>query len=197
MANRVNVTSVEVVKDFRASFIVYLAKARATLEEVTSDVGRTRAWVGVNQRVYWEALAKHRKQILDEAQEILLSSKMSSMRRVSASEQMAVAKAKRAYEEAEGKLRIIKRWDRDFENQTQPLARQMEKLHSLLADDAEKAVTYLTQALAALDDYTGMAPPPGLATASSQPGEQKPPDPLLTPEAVPADHAPDNKGAGS
>src|SRR4029077_2213016 len=100
MANRSNVTSVEAIEDFRASLVVYLGKARAALEEVTSDVGRTRTWVQYNQRVFWEEAVKQRKQRLEEAQQILLSSKMSTLRKVSASEQMAVAKAKRALDEA-------------------------------------------------------------------------------------------------
>ena len=197
MPTRSNVTSVEAIQDFRASFIVYLAKARATLEEVTSDVNRTRVWVQINQRSYWEALAKRRKEQLDEAQQILLSSKMSNMRTVSASEQMAVAKAKRACEEADAKVRLIKGWDRNFENQTQPLARQMEKLHSILADELENAVGSLTKTLNALNAYTGMVPPSSIGSVTGESGPQKTPDTLETSGAIMADNPVENKGAGS
>jgi hypothetical protein len=196
MANRSNVTSVEAIESFRASFIVYIAKARAALEEVTSDVGRTRVWVQLNQKSYWEGLAKHRKEQLDEAQEILLSSKMSNIHKVSASEIMAVAKAKRALDEAEAKVRLIKGWARNFENQTQPLARQMEKLHSVLADDALNAVATLTRTLDTLHAYAELLTP-GQETASSHASAQKPPDTLATPQAVAAETSADNKGAGA
>jgi len=195
MANRSNVTSVEAIDSFRASFIVYLAKARAALDEVTSDVVRTRAWVQVNQRTYWESLAKHRKEQLDEAQEILLSSKMSNMRTVSASEQMAVVRAKRALEEAEAKVRLIRGWERNFENQTQPLARQMEKLHSVLSDEALNAVASLTKTLETLHAYVEMLPP-SIEPAPGQPG-QKPSETQPAPAATPAQIPATGKGGAS
>jgi hypothetical protein len=182
MANRSNVTSVEAIDSFRASFIVYLSKARAALDEVTSDVSRARVWVQVNQRTHWESQAKHRKQLLDEAQEILLSSKMSNIRKVSASEQMAVARAKHALAEAEAKVRLIKGWDRNFENQTQPLARQMEKLHSVLSDDALNAVASLTKTLETLHAYMEMLPP-SLDPAAAKPGQKPSETPGATAES--------------
>jgi hypothetical protein len=190
MAIRSNVTSVDAIDSFRASLIVYISKARATLEEVSSDVGRTRTWVQYHQRVFWEEEVKKRKQRLEEAQEILLSSKMSKMRQVSASEQMAVAKAKRALEEADGKLRVIKKWDREIEGLTDPLIRQMEKVHGVLADDMVKAVAHLTQTLETLHAYLG-AIAPGITEAPAQTAPQK------EGETVGVEISPETKGDAS
>jgi hypothetical protein len=194
MAIRSNVTSVEAIESFRASLIVYIAKARAAVEEVSSDVGRTRTWVQYHQRVFWDEEVKKRKQRLEEAQQILLSSKMSKLRQVSATEQMAVAKAKRALEESEGKLRLIKKWDREIETQTDPLVRQMEKIQGVLGDDMVKAVAYLTQIVETLSAYMQSVAPsvtdlPGQATG------KKAGDDAGISEAVSAEA--ENKGGAS
>ena len=46
---------------------------------------------------------------------------------------MAVQRAKRALDEAEAKLRVLKQWNRVFDNRVDPLVKQMEKLHTVLA----------------------------------------------------------------
>jgi len=84
---------------------------------------------------------------------------MSNMREASAAEQAALTKAKRAFDEAEAKLRVIKQWDRDYENHTAPLVKQMEKLQTLLSGDLPIAVAYLTQMLDTLEAYASMAAP--------------------------------------
>ena len=168
MATRVNITSIEAIEIFRASLIVYLAKAEATLGEVSAEIDRTRNWLAGTQRAYWDTAAKRRARALEEAQAALFESRMSLIKKVSAAEQMAVTKAKRAVEEAEAKLRVIKRWDRDFDNQTGPPARQIEKLHNVLADDMEKAVAYLSQTMQTLEAYANLRSP-GLADLPGQP----------------------------
>jgi hypothetical protein len=171
MANRVNVTSVEAIEAFRASLIVYITKARPTLEEVNAEIVRLRIWVQTTQRTEWEAHFKKRYRILEEAKAALFRSRLSNLSEVSAAEIQAVNKAQRAVNEAEDKLRMLRKWDRDFENQTEPIARQLEKLQTFLADDLGKAVIYLSQTLASLHAYAGIVAP-SLADAS---GESKPP----------------------
>ena len=72
---------------------------------------------------------------------------------------MAVQRAKRALDEAEAKLRNVKQWNRVFDNRVDPLVKQMEKLHTVLANDMVKAVAYLTQAIDTLDKYAGVIRP--------------------------------------
>ena len=60
MAERAHVTSVEAIKDFRSNLIVYLAKARPALEEVSSDMMRTRLWLESDQQSHWEREVHHR-----------------------------------------------------------------------------------------------------------------------------------------
>jgi hypothetical protein len=74
---------------------------------------------------------------------------------------MAVRYAKRDVDEAEAKLKMLKRWNRDFDSHVAPLVRQLEKLDGILSNEMPKAVAYLAQTIGTLDAYVGMAPPPG------------------------------------
>ena len=87
-----------------------------------------RSWLEGEQRVYWESEFRRRSRALQEAQAALFSSRLSRMREASAAEQMAVQRTKRALDEAEGKLRVVKQWNRVFDNRVDPLVKQMEKL---------------------------------------------------------------------
>ena len=173
MPDRAHVTSVDALEAFRSSLIVYLSKARPTLEEVSSDVQRMRSWLEGEKRLYWESEFRRRSRALQEAQAALFSSRLSRMREASAAEQMAVQRAKRALEEAEAKLRVVKQWNRVFDNRVDPLVKQMEKLHTVLANDMVQAVAFLTQAVQTLGAYAEVAPPPaaGPAPAGSKGAE--------------------------
>jgi predicted ATPase len=159
MPERAHVTSVDALESFRSNLIVYLSKARSTLEEVSAGVQRTRGWLENDQRTYWENEMRRRRRALDEAQQALFSSRLSNLREVSAAEQLAFQRAKRAVDEADAKLRVVKQWNRVFDNRVDPLVKQMEKLHTVLTNDMVQAVAYLAQVIATLDAYAEIVPP--------------------------------------
>jgi vacuolar-type H+-ATPase subunit D/Vma8 len=92
---------------------------------------------------------------------------------------MAVQKARRALEEAEAKLKLLKRWTRDFDSRVQPLLKEMDKLHSVLSTDMARAAAFLAQAIATLAAYADIGP----ALASSSPA------PAISPDGIPSNRA--------
>ena len=157
-ASKANVTSIEALEAFRAKLIIFLSKARPTLEEVTDDVLRTRVWLETDQRNHWEHQLRRRQKDLEEAQQALFSASIAKLRAVSDAERMAVVKAKRALTAAEEKLAVIKRWRRDFDSQVEPLSKQLDSLRTMLATDLPKAVAFMTEIVKALDAYAKMTP---------------------------------------
>ena len=179
MPQRAKITAVDALESFRSALINYVSKARPTLEEVSADAMRTRLWLQDEQRVHWEAEFRKRSKLLEQAQSALFSARLSLIGQESAAEQMAVHRAKRMREEAGTKLRLIKKWNRDFDSQVQPLVKQMEKLHTLLANDLVKGVAYLTQTLNTLAAYAEVKPPP-------EGGAPAPPSGTIAPPVDPA-----------
>ncbi len=78
MPQKAHVTSVEALEAFRSSLIVYVSKARPTLEEVTADVLRTRLWLETEQRTHWEGQVRRRAKELEQAQAALFSARISN-----------------------------------------------------------------------------------------------------------------------
>lgn len=170
MAQQAQVRSVDALDSFRASLIVYLSQARPALEEVTAEVVRTRVWLETEQRTYWESQVRRRRKELEQAQAALFSARIGNLRHESSAELMLVQRAKRALDEAETKLRVLKKWNQDFEGRVQPMVKQMEKLHTVLSNDMVKAVAYLAQTLNTLSAYAELHPAPESA-GSAPPAE--------------------------
>lgn len=172
MSQRANVSSVEAIEAFRAQLVVFLSKARPALEEVSADVLRMREWLDHEQRNHLEAQFRRRSRELQEAQQALFSSRISHFKTETSVEQLQFQRAKRALEEAEGKLRVLKRWNRDFDNVSQPLVKQVEKLHSVLTHDLNQALATLAQIVRTLEAYADPgAPVPSLETAPEPVGD--------------------------
>jgi hypothetical protein len=157
MAGTAKITSLDAIESFRAALLVFLGKARPTLEEISGEILRTRQWLQHDQRHHWETEVKKRARKLEEARAELFSAKLSRLQESSALQLMAVQRTERATREAEAKLAVIKKWDRDIENRTDPLLKQTEQLQTYLTTDMGKAVAYLEQVVRAVEAYTDVS----------------------------------------
>ncbi|HWI58369.1 MAG TPA: hypothetical protein VNZ22_14175 [Bacillota bacterium] len=166
MPQRAHVTSLEAIEAFRSNLIVYVNQARPTLEELSAEVLRTRQWLENEQRLHWEHQLKRSRRSLEEAQQALFSARLGNLRQENSGDQLAVRRAKQAVDEAELKLRSLKKWAREFEGRIQPLLKQTERLHTTLSNDMVQAAAYLAQVVNTLAAYAELAPPS--AGASSQ-----------------------------
>jgi hypothetical protein len=159
MPQQAQVTSVEAIQAFRSQLVVYLAAMRPGLDEITSEVLRTRSWLEDDRRRYWLQEQRTRSRKLEDAKQELFNVSMSQMGGAASFQQMAVQRAQRSLREVEDKLAVLKKWDRELDNKTGPLVKQMEQLHGFLTVEMERAVAYLDQAIRALDAYRSVSQP--------------------------------------
>ena len=159
MPESARVSSIEAIAAFRARLLVFLTKSRPALEEVSGEIMRTRLWLQNDQRIHWEGQIRQRAKKLETAQHELYSARLARIREVTTAEQSAVNKTRRALDEAEEKLRTLKRWNRDFDSQVEPLVKQVDKLQTFLVHDLTKAGVHLAQILKSLDAYANAGPP--------------------------------------
>jgi hypothetical protein len=180
MPPKAQVRSLDAIDSFRASLAIYVSQARAALDEVTSDITRTRGWIENDQRLHWERELRARNRTLEQAQQELFSARLSSLRTESGLEQMAVHRARRAVEQAEDKLRLLKKWEREFDSRVQPLVKESEKLHTVLSNDLVKGIAFLHEIGRSLAAYaevggpgtTGSAPAAVPPAATGENGEK-------------------------
>lgn len=158
MSDRADITSVEAIAAFRARLIVYLAKARATIEEVAADVQRTKVWLQADRRLHWEGELKRRTRQLEAARQELFSSGLSNQGGTKGWHQMAVHRAEHAVREAGDTLERIRKWNRQFEDRADPLVKQVGKLHTLFTTEMRRATTQLGETLKTLEAYSGVSP---------------------------------------
>jgi chromosome segregation ATPase len=164
------ITSVEAIEAFRANLILFISQARPALEEVSSDVMRSRLWLENEQRRFWENELRQRHKKLEQAQAELMTARLSDFQESTSLYQMAVRRAQSAVQQAEDKLRVLKRWNRDLENRAAPLLKEVEQLHSFLTAEMPNAVAYLAQVVKTLDTYAATgAPAGGSAPEGKQP----------------------------
>lgn len=180
MPQKANVTSVDALAAFRSTLVLYINKARPALDEVGAEVVRTRSWLEDEKKNYWVNEMKRCSRAMEEAQQALLSARMSNLRDESHAEILAVHRAKRSRDEAEAKLRVVRQWNREFDSRVQPLLKQTEKLHTILANDMVQALAYLSQAIQTLEAYasagpSSAAPGPGPAPDGPPPTQTPPP----------------------
>jgi hypothetical protein len=171
MPQQAQVTSHEAIELFRSQLIVFLSKARPALEEVSGEVHRLRQWLQTDQRRNWEKELKIRRRRLEEAQAELFSAKLSKLQAGTTLPFMAMQRAQRAVQEAEAKLDILKKWDRELDNRTDPLVKQIEQTHGYLTTDGAKAIAHLAQIIKSLEAYANVLAP-GISSGATATPQQ-------------------------
>ena len=174
MATQARVTSIDVLESFRACLITYLTRSRLAVDDIADEVRRTRVWLQTDRRMHWEHEIRRRLKLLDQAQQELMTSRLTGHQEALLVRQAAVHKAKRAVTEAEEKLRKTKQWVRDYDGAVEPVARRIETLRQYLDLDMPKAVAYLANLQKTLEGYAEDSLPPGALPAVSTSGETTP-----------------------
>jgi hypothetical protein len=159
MPQTAKVTSIEAIDAFKASLIVYLEKAGSVLDDVSDDVVRTRIWLQSDRQLHWKHQTRQRTRELAQAEQELMTARLSGMPEAIKARQMTVNKARFALREAEEGLARVKQWLHQFETQVETRAKVVAQLRHLLAHDMGKAVAFLDGAAASLAAYANTAPP--------------------------------------
>lgn len=173
MPGQAQITSVEALVAFRSDLIIYLTQMQPVLDEVGGEVTRMKFWLHNDQREVWEKQTRKNRQRLEEAQAELFNTRLSRLQESVLLQQLVTQRAQQAVQASEQKLLAIKKWDRELENQAEPLLKQVDQLQSLLANDLARAVTHLTQVIQTLEAYAEVLPP-GPASATLPPAGDPP-----------------------
>jgi predicted HicB family RNase H-like nuclease len=160
MPGQAQITSVEALEAFRADLIVFTGQMRPVLDELASEMVHLKSWLQDEQRQFWENQIRLRRRRLEDAQAELFNARFSSLQTSASLHAATVQKAQRAVQEAEQKITLLKKWDRDLENLAEPHLKQLDQLQGFLATDMQRAVAYLTQVIQALAAYTDTAAGP-------------------------------------
>jgi hypothetical protein len=172
MAVQARVTSTDALESFRASLIVFMNKARLSVDDAGDEVRRMRSWLQTEQPMRWEGEIRRRAKALDQAEHELRNAKFASAQDSAVQiRQRAVNRAKEALAEAHEKLRRIKKWNLAFDHSAEPVVKRLENFRQFLTGDLPKAVAYLRNVQTALEAYAESGGPPPAAPLSSPSSE--------------------------
>ena len=175
MADQAKVASIDAIDSLRVSITLFMERAGQALDEVGDAVRRTRTWLNDEQRSYWLTEKRRREKKLEQAEQELYSSRLSTLQSTSAEAQMHVRRARNALEEAEQKLRVLKKWARDYDSVVEPLARRLDTLRDLVMTKYPKAAAQLTQMINTLESYAELS-----AVQNPSPEGNEEPEPPTT-----------------
>jgi hypothetical protein len=153
MADQAKITNLDVLETLRSQLIIFQTKAKRALEETQNEVKRTRQWLRNDAWVHWETVLKKRMRQLEQAEAELTSARFSAFVDNPTMQQMQVRKARHKVEEAQAKLNVVKKWNRDYDHHADPLYRKLESLTYYLEHDIPRAIAYLRQATYTLEAY--------------------------------------------
>jgi hypothetical protein len=174
MSDQARISSIESLERFRGHLIQYINQAGSALEDMVGEVRRTRTWLDTDRVQHWGSQFKKCKKQLEQAEQELYSATLTDPKASHALQKMAVLKAERAMAEVEEKLRALKQWRLQFDQRTQPLVQQLDRMFSHLGQQLPRGVQSLGESIKALQDY-----------AESQRPMKKAPEPSPNPDPAP------------
>lgn len=151
-----NISSPDVIRRFRGHFVKFDETCRNALEGVRSDVGRIQDWLRREQAVHWKHQLRKREDLVERARREYIQARHGSgpMRKQSCvDEKKALDRALKLKEEAEEKLRAVKKWTMTIDHKAAKALGPCVALSSTLSKLTPKALARLDQMMDNLDDY--------------------------------------------
>ncbi len=164
MSQYARVNSVVLLKSLKASLATFADAAAVALDEVSTDVQRTLAWLNEDRKRYWSnqvhvcadrvtqaKLALKQKNVLDRA----LSGTTSS----AVEERKALAIAERRLREAQAKLARTQSWIQQIDKLQSDYRGGVQGLVGAIDADIPNAMARLEKMIDSLEAYVALAPP--------------------------------------
>jgi len=153
MANQAKVGSLDSIKSFRTSLVIFIERMTNALDDVGDEVKRTRNWILDEKVNYWRSMKRQWEKKLDQAEQELYSTRLSTMHNTNTEAQMNVRRATQKVDEIDGKIRTVQKWARDYDSIVEPLARRLDTYRDLLSTKYPKAIFQIDKTIETLESY--------------------------------------------
>ncbi|RUL89336.1 hypothetical protein [Tautonia sociabilis] len=162
MAGQARVNSIEALSRFRAALVEFAEGARNALGGIDIELRRVRDWLEHDQPRYWKSQIRLWDQRMVEARSSL---HRKNLQRTDgfvpdvSQEKEALRMCKQRIEEAERKLRAIRRWVPQFQHALAEYHGRTRALSDAASIDVERMLAMLDRMILSLEAYVGTAPP--------------------------------------
>jgi len=177
MSQFARVTDVEVLVNFKAALAGFAETAGLGLSEAQSDVQRTVWWIQQDRLSHWQRELKKRTDKLNQAKAELFKKQLESndTRTSAVVERKNVVKAEAARDEAEHKIKAVKKWGLALDREFMLFKAACAQVAGAVAGDIPGAIITLNQRIDALRAYLALQAPtadPARVTLTASEPEQ-------------------------
>lgn len=188
MNGAASVHSIPMLREFRAALATFESDGKESQAVNDMSVRRGVDWFQNDLLKQWLSEVRKREEAVTNARGEYERCRMQSFggRPPDCTDQkVALKKAQLRLEEAQDKVKAVKKWSRVLEEEMQDYQGQSQQLTDLLSGEMPKAMAELDRMLAALEAYIGVAAPMGGSEVSmaNQPPPAAPPAAPPTPAA--------------
>ena len=170
MSQFARVTSLDALRNFKAAIAEFAEQAGQALSEAQSDVQRTVWWIQHDQPAHWQREIKKRTEKLNLAKTELFRKQLESndTRTSAVVERKAVAKAQAALDEADEKLRRVKKWAIALEREFMLFKAGCSQVSTAIAGDLPAAMGRMDKMIDSLEAYVRLTAPTDKGVSPSE-----------------------------
>jgi DNA repair exonuclease SbcCD ATPase subunit len=151
-----HIGSPDVIKTFRVQFVAFSEESRRAVESVQTDVTKVEQWLSHEQMAYWTSQLRRREELVEHARSEYAQARyaVGPTRKISfVDEKKALDRAVALRDEAEAKLRTIKRSLQELDSFVRKSLGPCVAFASSLAIQGPQALARLDRMLDSLDEY--------------------------------------------
>ena len=155
-----NVRSIEALGELRSALAIFEEEAAAALSMAEADIVRTIDRIRAHSIPHWKKEITRREEMLTRAKSDLARAQMTDHAmgpKSTVDERKAIARARRAVEEARTKFRNSQRWFRELEKQYTLYKGRVAPMQRIVAADMPRARVDLEHMARTLDDYVSIS----------------------------------------
>lgn len=162
MSQFARVISIDILRDFKAALTEFAEQAGVALSEAQSDVQRTIFWLQHEQQAHWQREIKKRNEKLAQAKAELNKKQIATndVRTSAVLERKMVTAAQNRLDEAEEKLRRVKKWSQLLEREFLLFKAQCQQVSGAVQADIPAAVVRMNKMISSLEAYVALQAPP-------------------------------------
>lgn len=163
MSIQANITSVQVLDDFKVAVIKFVEEAGLALNESEGEITRTLNWIQRDCQTHWTKIIRKKQEEVTMCKSALFRKQITpspnDQRASVVDEKKALQKAIVQLEEAERCLKNAKKWAVELERQYAIYKGAVQGLAAATERDLPNAIARLSRMARALEDYLRMPSP--------------------------------------
>ena len=161
MSGYARIDNVDALKEFRTRLIKFAETAQVALADAEGEVQRVLVWLETEANTYWSGQIRKRHEAVEKAKDAVRQKKLfkspTGSTQSAVEEEKALRMAQKRLEEAEEKLKNVKRYTPRLQKEISIFKGGVQRLATTVSSDIPMAVGRLDRMVAAVEAYAALS----------------------------------------